>query len=80
LNAFAQIAIADTGIGIGADFLPHIFERFYQAEAGSSKGLGLGLASDRHLVELHDGSISAESAGEGRGATFTVKLPLLTNA
>jgi PAS domain S-box-containing protein len=76
LDAFAQIAIADTGIGIAADFLPQIFNRFYQVESNSAKGLGLGLAIARHLVELHDGSISAESAGVGQGTIFMVKLPL----
>jgi signal transduction histidine kinase len=74
----ARIAIADTGIGIAAESLPHIFERFYQAEkSGSVKGLGLGLAIAHHLVELHDGDICAESLGEGSGATVTLNLPLL---
>jgi PAS domain S-box-containing protein len=72
----AQICITDTGIGIAADFLPHVFDRFRQAE-GSAKGLGLGLAIGRHLVELHNGTIYAESSGVGQGATFTVKLPTL---
>jgi len=74
-----QILVRDTGVGIRADFLPLVFDRFKQAEAVTSRqhaGLGLGLAIARELVELHGGSISAHSEGEGRGATFTVRLPL----
>ncbi|MBD2465502.1 response regulator [Oscillatoria sp. FACHB-1407] len=75
---YAQITITDTGIGIAANFLPYVFERFRQAQgAHSTKGLGLGLAIAHHIVELHNGTIHADSAGEGRGATFTVRLPLL---
>ncbi len=77
-SSIAEISITDTGIGISAEFLPHVFERFRQAqESSSSKGLGLGLAIARHLVELHGGTIRAESAGVGQGATFIVKLPLI---
>jgi signal transduction histidine kinase len=74
----AVITVADTGIGIAPGFLPHVFERFRQdpATAGGHGGLGLGLAIARHIVELHGGEITAESAGEGRGATFTMRLPL----
>jgi PAS domain S-box-containing protein len=76
--SYAEISITDTGIGISAEFLPHVFDRFRQAqESSSSKGLGLGLAIARHLVELHNGSIRAESAGVGQGATFVVRLPLI---
>ncbi|MEW6497785.1 MAG: ATP-binding protein, partial [Cyanobacteriota bacterium] len=76
--SYAQICITDTGIGIPAKFLPHVFDRFRQDEqSGSSGGLGLGLAIARHLVELHSGTIHAESPGLGQGATFTIKLPLL---
>lgn len=76
----AQIAIIDTGIGIHSNFLPYVFERFSQAEVPSRHtpgGVGIGLASARHLVELHGGTIEVASEGEGRGATFTVKLPLV---
>ncbi|MBD2307730.1 PAS domain S-box protein [Chroococcidiopsis sp. FACHB-1243] len=75
----AQIQVIDTGIGISPDFLPYIFDRFRQADstsARSNKGLGLGLAIARHLVELHGGSIQANSPGRGQGTTFTVKLPV----
>ncbi|MBD2465395.1 GAF domain-containing protein [Oscillatoria sp. FACHB-1407] len=76
--AYAEIQIIDTGVGITADFLPQVFERFRQAEgAHSVKGLGLGLAIARHIVELHNGTIHADSAGEENGATFTVRFPLL---
>jgi signal transduction histidine kinase len=71
------VSVQDTGIGIEAAFLPHVFDRFGQGNAtGARGGLGLGLAIARHLVELHGGRIEARSAGEGRGATFTVRLPL----
>jgi len=78
----ARLVVSDTGIGIDPSFLPYIFERFRQADSTSTrtqKGLGLGLAITRHLVELHGGSIEASSAGDGLGATFTVTLPLLLN-
>jgi signal transduction histidine kinase/DNA-binding response OmpR family regulator len=75
-----EIAISDTGKGIKPNFLPHIFDYFRQADASITRvygGLGLGLAIVRHLTELHGGTICAESLGEGQGATFTVRLPLL---
>ncbi|MFN6572087.1 PAS domain S-box protein [Dendronalium sp. ChiSLP03b] len=77
---YAQIQISDTGKGIHPDFLPHVFEYFRQEDGATTRkfgGLGLGLAIVRHLVELHGGTVRAESPGEGQGATFTVKLPLL---
>jgi PAS domain S-box-containing protein len=79
IDSKVQIVVQDSGIGIAPDFLPHIFERFTQADASTTRqhgGLGLGLAIVRHLTELHGGEVRAESAGEGRGATFTVTLPV----
>ncbi|WP_228061485.1 response regulator [[Phormidium] sp. LEGE 05292] len=78
---FAQITVRDSGQGIKPEFLPYVFDRFRQADSSITRthgGLGLGLAIVRHLVDLHSGSVSADSAGEGKGATFTIKLPLLT--
>ena len=72
-----HLIIRDNGVGIKRDFLPHVFERFNQSEkAGTYGGLGLGLSIVRHIVESHDGKIEAYSSGEGRGATFTIELPL----
>jgi len=78
----AQILVTDTGIGISPDFLPCVFERFQQAESPTKRGkggLGLGLAIARHIVELHQGTIQAQSLGLGQGATLIVRLPLITN-
>jgi CheY-like chemotaxis protein len=75
----AQITVVDSGEGINAAFLPFIFDRFRQADGTSTRkhgGLGLGLAIVRHLVELHGGTIHAESPGEGAGSKFTIRLPL----
>jgi PAS domain S-box-containing protein len=77
----ARITVSDTGKGITEDFLPYVFDRFRQADSTSARaqaGLGLGLAIVRHLVELHGGTVSAESGGQGKGATFTVELPVTT--
>ena len=79
VDSHARLKVRDTGTGIRAEDLPHIFERFRQADSTSTRahsGLGLGLAIVRHLVELHGGTIHAESQGEGQGATFTIELPL----
>jgi signal transduction histidine kinase/ActR/RegA family two-component response regulator len=76
----ARIAVSDTGKGIAPDFLPHVFERFRQADAKTTRafdGLGLGLAIVRHLVEAHGGTVGVDSPGEGRGTTFSIYLPLL---
>ncbi|MCU1290789.1 MAG: domain S-box [Acidobacteria bacterium] len=76
-----EISVSDTGKGINPDFLPFVFDRFRQADGSITRnytGLGLGLAIVRHLVELHGGTVGVESAGEGKGSTFSVKLPLLS--
>ena len=75
---YATIAVRDDGQGIRSDFLPHVFERFGQANGTATRlgGLGLGLAIVRHLVELHGGRVNAASAGDGQGSTFTVMLPI----
>ncbi|MEH1835491.1 MAG: response regulator [Nostoc sp.] len=82
-HKYAQIQVIDTGIGISSEFLPKVFERFRQADSTTTRshnGLGLGLAIVRHLVELHKGTIFAQSLGTGQGATFTVRLPLLQDS
>jgi signal transduction histidine kinase len=78
-----SITVTDTGVGIDPDFLPFVFERFRQADSTSTRhhsGMGLGLAIVRHVVDLHRGSVSADSAGEGLGSVFTVTLPRLTHS
>ncbi|HZH33099.1 MAG TPA: ATP-binding protein [Pyrinomonadaceae bacterium] len=80
VDSHVEIIVSDTGKGIGAEFLPHVFDRFRQADGTSTRrhgGLGLGLSIVRQLVELHGGTVGVESDGEGRGATFYVQLPLL---
>jgi PAS domain S-box-containing protein len=75
-----EITVRDSGIGVPAEFLPHIFERFRQADPGTNRihgGMGLGLSIVRQLVELHGGTVKAESKGEGKGTTFTVSLPFV---
>jgi PAS domain S-box-containing protein len=79
-NGDVDVTIRDTGIGIPADVLPHVFERFRQGEGGPARefgGLGLGLAIVRHLTEMHGGSVHAYSRGAGHGASFTVTLPTI---
>ena len=80
INSHVEIIVTDDGQGISPDVLPFIFERFRQADSTTTRahgGLGLGLAIVRHLVEMHGGTVEVESLGEGHGATFTVKLPLI---
>jgi PAS domain S-box-containing protein len=77
---FVEIRVKDSGVGIKEEFLPHVFDRFRQADASSIRkfgGLGLGLAIVRHITEMHGGTVSARSQGENQGSTFTVKLPLV---
>jgi PAS domain S-box-containing protein len=79
INTGVQIRVSDTGEGIAKEFLPHVFERFRQADSSSTRshgGLGLGLAIVRHLVELHGGTVFVESPGIGQGTTFIVNLPM----
>jgi signal transduction histidine kinase len=74
-----QLVVKDDGRGISADFLPHVFERFRQQDASPTRsafGLGLGLSIARHLVELHGGSITAQSGGSQQGSTFVVRIPM----
>jgi PAS domain S-box-containing protein len=80
IESGVEMRVTDTGQGIKRDFLPFVFDRFRQADSTTTRqhgGLGLGLAIARHLVEIHGGSIKAESSGEGKGATFSVRLPLV---
>src|SRR6185295_13833747 len=73
-----EIRVSDSGIGISDDFLPHVFERFRQADGSTTRqygGLGIGLSLVKSLVEAHGGSVEASSAGKGLGSTFTVSLP-----
>jgi CheY-like chemotaxis protein len=81
LAAHVEIGVSDTGPGINQDFLPHVFDRFRQADSSTTRmhgGLGLGLAIVRHLVELHGGTVSVKSKGEDTGTSFIVSLPLMT--
>ncbi|WP_017653645.1 PAS domain-containing hybrid sensor histidine kinase/response regulator [Fortiea contorta] len=81
-DGYGEIIVSDTGKGISAEFLPYVFDYFRQADSSSTRkfgGLGLGLAIARNIIEMHGGTISAESLGEGQGATFTVRLPLVSS-
>jgi two-component system, chemotaxis family, CheB/CheR fusion protein len=81
IDNHAQIRVSDTGKGILAEFLPYIFDRFHQGDSSTTKanqGLGLGLSIVRHLVELHGGTVQAESPGEGQGTVITMRLPLVS--
>lgn len=82
INSHVEITVADNGQGINPEFLPFVFERFRQANISGRRqgGLGLGMTITRQLVELHGGTIRAESSGEGKGATFTVELPIAISA
>jgi CheY-like chemotaxis protein len=79
---YASIKVSDEGKGISPEFIPQLFNRFSQADSSSTRihgGLGLGLALVRNLVELHGGTVKAESPGEGKGSTFTVNIPIILN-
>jgi CheY-like chemotaxis protein len=81
MNGQARLVVSDTGVGIDLDFLPYVFDRFRQADSSITRrhgGLGLGLAIVRHIIEQHGGSVRAESAGPGHGASFIVELPIST--
>jgi signal transduction histidine kinase len=79
-GGWTELRVSDTGRGIAPDLLPHIFDRFRQGPRETRRGLGLGLAIVQHLVQMHGGTVTAASAGEGKGATFTVRLPALQRA
>jgi CheY-like chemotaxis protein len=79
VNSHIEIIVSDSGAGIAPDFLPYVFDRFRQADQRNTRhhgGLGLGLAIARHIVEMHGGTVKAESPGVGQGSTFTVLLPV----
>jgi CheY-like chemotaxis protein len=80
VNSHIEIVVSDTGVGINKEFLPYVFDRFRQADSGATRktgGLGLGLAIVKHLVEMHGGTVRADSDGDDQGATFTVTLPMM---
>ncbi|MBX3232276.1 MAG: response regulator [Labilithrix sp.] len=79
-DASVRVVVADSGEGIDPAFLPHVFERFRQSETARTRGLGLGLAIVKHLVEEHRGTVHASSEGQGRGSTFTIELPVASDA
>ncbi len=80
VNSHVELVVADTGVGIAPEFMPHVFERFTQGDGTTTRktgGLGIGLAIVRHIVEMHGGTVEAASAGENQGATFRVRLPVM---
>jgi CheY-like chemotaxis protein len=80
VDSHAEIVVSDSGVGINKDFLPYVFDRFRQADASITRtqgGLGLGLSIVHQLVDLHGGSVSVHSEGEGKGASFTISLPFV---
>jgi hypothetical protein len=80
IDSHVEIVVSDSGVGISKEFLPYVFDRFRQADASTTRihgGLGLGLSIVRQLVDLHGGSVSVHSEGEGKGATFTIMLPFV---
>ena len=80
-DGYVEIKVKDTGVGISSEFLPHVFDRFRQADASSIRkfgGLGLGLAIVRHITEMHGGNVEVESAGENQGSTFIIQLPVVS--
>ena len=81
INSHVEIVVSDSGVGINKEFLPHVFDRFRQADASTTRihgGLGLGLSIVHQLVDLHGGSVNVHSEGEGKGATFTITLPFVS--
>jgi signal transduction histidine kinase len=81
VGSVLELKVRDNGIGIDKKFLPHVFEKFRQADSTTTRtygGLGLGLTLVKQLIELHGGTVSAQSDGEGQGAVFTVNLPILS--
>jgi len=82
VDSQVRVSVSDSGIGIAPEFLPHIFDRFRQADGSTTRvhgGLGLGLSIVKHLVQLHEGQVTVESGGQNQGATFIVSLPLARN-
>ena len=80
VESHIQVVVSDSGVGIRRDFLPFVFERFRQGDSGPTRktgGLGLGLSIVRHIIEMHGGTVQAESPGEGQGSTFTIRLPFV---
>lgn len=80
IDSHVEIVVSDSGVGISKEFLPYVFDRFRQADASTTRvhgGLGLGLSIVHQLVDLHGGSVSVQSEGEGKGATFTINLPFV---